>query len=152
MIIGTLWLIALIKGIKKQSNEIPKIKGIYESPGINDDNNIINFPLFDFDKERKKNENETKSDAEINQLMQYYLFLAFYLQEAKKKESSLNYFLKNISMKNIQKEKVENEKNKDISEQLNINKLILRLYKLAHKFSDIEHRDYPYYSYLWFYY
>ena len=137
----------LIKGIKKQSNEIPKIKGIYESPGINDDNNIINFPLFDFDKERKKNENETKSDAEINQLMQYYLFLAFYLQEAKKKESSLNYFLKNISMKNIQKEKVENEKNKDISEQLNINKLILRLYKLAHKFSDIEHRDYPYYSF-----
>ena len=36
----------LMKGIKKQNIEIPKIKGIYEN-----DDNILNFPSFDFDKE-----------------------------------------------------------------------------------------------------
>ena len=140
----------LIKGIKKTNIEIPKIKGIYEN-----DDNIINFPLFDFEKERKKNNNENednnknKTDKEINQLMQYYLFLAYYLQQAKKEESSLNYFKENIKIKNFKNnDKDKDDKNNiDKNEKLNINELILRLYKLAYNYSDKNHRDYPYYSY-----
>ena len=135
----------LMKGIKKQNIEIPKIKGIYEN-----DDNILNFPSFDFDKERKKNKDENedknnnKTDNEINQLMQYYLFLAYYLEQAKKDESSLKYFLDNISIKNIEK---NDNNNIDKKEKVNINELILRLYKLAYNCSDKKHRDYPYYSY-----
>ena len=135
----------LMKGIKKQNIEIPKLKGIYDN-----DDNIINFPSFDFDKERKKNENKNekeennknKKDNEINQLMQYYLFLANYLQQAKKEESSLNYFLENIKIKDFKKNDNDNNNNK-----LNINELILKLYQLSYKCSDKKHRDFPYYSY-----
>ena len=44
----------LIKGIKKENINIPKIKGLYDNLDLNEDNTIINFPLFDFDKERKQ--------------------------------------------------------------------------------------------------
>ena len=145
----------LMKGIKKDKYELPRIPGMYENLGLNDDNNIINFPSFDPDKEIKKNKNEIQNtkNSEINQLMQYYLFLIYYLQEAKKEEESLKYFIKNISIKDLKiKKEIEeknnnNENNNKNSEDLNINKLILRLYKLAYKCSDKKHRDYPYFSF-----
>ena len=148
----------LIKGIKKQNIEIPKIKGLYE----NNDDNIIFFPSFDFDKEKKKNinknenenngNNKNKTDNEINQLMQYYLFLAYYLQQAKKEESSLNYFIDKISIKDFTKNNKfdNNNNNNDKNEKLNINELILRLYKLAYHSCDKKHRDFPYFSYYYF--
>ena len=70
----------------KENIEFPKI------------NNIISFPSFDFDKERK---NDNKND--VNQLMQYYLFLADYLEKAKNVESSLKYLLDNISKQSLNK-------------------------------------------------
>ena len=145
----------LMKGIKKENIENPKKPDVYGPLGLFDDNTIINFPSFDFDKERKKDEKKkNKSENEINQLMQYYLFLAYYLEEVKKDEESLNYFLENISVTNFNdnkendNESTEEAKEKNENpEKININKIILRLYKLAYKCSDKKHRDYPYYSF-----
>ena len=156
----------LIKGIKKENIEIPKIQGIYENLGINDDNSIIIFPSFDYDKIKKEKFSKNKNENSVNLLMQYYLFLAFYLQEAKKEESSLKYFLENISIKdfnknnnnniNIYKNNESDEENeeskKEDPDKININKLILKLYKLAYKYSGKKHRDFPYYSFYNFIY
>ena len=46
----------LMKGIKKENIENPKKPDVYGPLGLFDDNTIINFPSFDFDKERKKDE------------------------------------------------------------------------------------------------
>ena len=152
----------LIKGIKKQNIVIPKIPGIYENLGINDENNIISFPSFDFDKIKKENRIKNKNENGVNLLMQYYLFLAYYLQEAKKEESSLKFFLDNISIKNfnynkskkninIYKNNESDEENeepkKEEPDKININQLILKLHKLAYKCSGKKHRDFPYYSF-----
>ena len=144
----------LIKGIKKEI-VVPKIKGLYDNLEINEENSIINFPNFDFEKERKKSKN--KKENEIYQIMQYYLFLAFYLEGIKKDESSLNYFIQNFDMKKLKdlkekKDEKDNNENgtKNIEEKLNINELIIRFYKLAYKSSEKKHRDYPYYSYYHF--
>ena len=148
----------LIKGIKKENIVIPKIQGIYESLGINDENNIIVFPSFDFDKIKKENKIKNKNENGVNLLMQFYLFLAYYLQDAKKEESSLKYFLENISIKNFNIDNNNNIKNNESDEEneqskkeepdkININKIILKLYKLAYKYSGKKHRDFPYYSF-----
>ena len=131
-----------MEGIKKEKIDIPKIPGLYNILGLGDDNNIISFPYFDFDKERKKN---IKNKNELSQLLQYYLFLAYYLEKAKKEESSLKYLLENISIQDLNK-KEGIVKNNENSAKL-INELILRLYKLAYKHSDKKHRDFPYYSF-----
>lgn len=55
----------LMEGIKKENIDIPKIPGLYNNLGLGNDNNIISFPSFDFDKERKKN---IKSENELNKL------------------------------------------------------------------------------------
>jgi len=143
----------LMKGIKKEI-VVPKIEGLYDNLEVNEENSIINFPSFDFEKERRKSKNKTSNNNEINQLMQYYLFLAFYLEGIKNDESSLNYFINNFDMK-ILKDLKEKKDEKDKSEteansseqKLNINELIIRFYKLAYKCSEKKHRDYPYYSY-----
>ena len=139
----------LMKGIKKENIEIPKIPGLYNILGLAEENNIINFPSLDFDKERKKN---NKNENQLNQLMQYYLFLADYLENAKKEESSLKYLLEKISIQNLNtKESNDNKKeNNENSGKKIINELILRLYKLAYKYSDKKHRDFPYYSFYHF--
>ena len=144
----------LMKGIKKEI-VVPKIEGLYDLE-INEENSIINFPTFDFEKERKKTKNKINKENGINQLMQYYLFLAFYLEGIKNDESSLNYFIQNFDMKMLKnlKEKDEKDNNenetKNSEEKLNINELIIRFYKLAYKCSEKKHRDYPYYSYYHF--
>ena len=50
----------LMKGIKKENIENPKKPDVYGPLGLFDDNTIINFPSFDFDKERKKDEKKKK--------------------------------------------------------------------------------------------
>ena len=133
----------IMKTLKKDNFNIPKIKGLYEN--LNEDN-IINFPSFDFDKERKNN---NRKENEICPLMQYYLFLANFLEEAKKDKSSLFTITQNIEIKNlIVNENEENQENKiDNKPEQIINEIIIRLYQLAYKNSDKKHRDYPYYIY-----
>ena len=133
----------LMKGIKKENYNVPKIQGLYDNLELNDENSIIIFPSFDFDKERKKNENKNIEEDDLNQMMQYYLYLAFYLEGKKKDESSLNFFLKNISIKNL----YEKKDNNNSEQKLNINEIILKLYKLAYSSCEKKHRDYPYFSY-----
>ena len=141
----------IMQSIKKENFNNPKIKGLYEN--LNEEN-IIKFPSFDFDTIKRK---ENKIGNEINHLMQYYLFLANYLEEAKNDKSSLNNILENIDTKNLNfilnenkenKEKKENQNNKDDKNpEYIINALIIKLYQLAYKNSDEKHRDFPYYLY-----
>ena len=60
--------------------------------------NIINFSNFDLDSElnNEKEKGETKDENSINHLMQFYLFLAFYLEKVKEDKTSLKFFYKNI--------------------------------------------------------
>ena len=134
----------LMENIKKENIDIPKIPGLYNILGLGDDNNIISFPSLDLDKESKKIINNKN---ELNQLMQYYLFLADYLEKARKEESSLKYLLENISIQNLNKKEGIDKNNENENSGKLINELILRLYKLAYKYSDKKHRDFPYYSF-----
>ena len=123
-----------------------KLGGEYSvSQSQNDDNsnvyksdNIIVFP-----------ENENKAENFINfegmnqimpvknkNLTQYYLFLAFYLEEISHLDDLLDKFNKEI----IQ----------SVGITISIDKLILKLYKEAYKYSGEKHRDFPYYSFYCF--
>ena len=117
---------------------------------LNDENEniqkdeIIVFPYFEHKKEKEYNDfinqifdNNSNKNKNDKNLTQYYLFLAYYLEEI----TSDNFFLDKF--------------NKDISKylgtQININKLIFKLYKEAYINSGEKHRDFPYftfYSYL----
>ena len=133
-------------------------------------NYIINFSEFNLEEElnKEKENKEMKDENEINPLMQFYLFLAFYLDNAKKDETSLNFFFNNLNLNNsISKpiiydiknnkdndndnnelyEIVEKDENEKSEEKKKINEIIIKLYILAYNHSDKKHRDFPYFSY-----
>ena len=136
---------------------------------LDEANHIINFPEFNLEEELNKqyDNNEIKDENEINHLMQFYLFLAFYLDNAKKDETSLNFFFNNLNQNNyisksslddIKNNKDNNDNNElyeivekdeaDKSEEKKkINEIIIKLYILAYNNSDKKHRDFPYFSY-----
>ena len=115
---------------------------------------IIAFPNFENKKEKEykdfinqiqfdNNTNNPNSNRnnnikkEKNHLTQYYLFLAYYLEEI----NSDNFFLK----------KFNNDIYNSLGTQININKYIVKLYKESYNRSGEKHRDFPYfdfYSYL----
>ena len=139
-------------------------------------NNIINFSNFDLEEklnQLKENMINIKDENNINHLMQFFLFLAFYLEKSKNDENSLNFFFNNINTDNYANksklneikndndnnnnnnndnnelyEVVEKEENGDIKEQKKkINEIIIKLYILAFNNSDKKHRDFPYFSF-----
>ena len=127
---------------------------------INKENQIINFSNFDLDEEL----NKEKEKKEINHLMQFYLFLAFYLEKAKNDRNSLKFFFNNLSLDNhiiksnfndIKNEDdnndlyeiIEKEENDEKEQKLKIDKIIIKLYILAYNNSDKKHRDFPYFSF-----
>ena len=134
-----------------------------------EENNIIKFSNFNFDYAQiQENEKKEKNENEINHLMQYYLFLAFYLEKAKKDKLSLKYFYDNIFLKSkrIFSGNIDNNinnNNKEDNEYLyeiieiddddereqksKINEVIIRLYNYAYNNSDKKHRDFPFYSF-----
>ena len=137
----------IINGIKlgetfmSQSQNEESSNNIYKS-----ENNIIIFPDNDSYNENKENEKENfidfeDVDANTNKisnkknknLTQYYLFLAFYLEEISHTKELLDLFNKEIL--------------KSVGTKISIYKLILKLYKEAYKFSGEKHRDFPYYSF-----
>ena len=65
--------------------------------------------------------------------MQYYLFIAKILEENLKRKEVLDNLMDII--------------NKNKTEKITINSLLLKLYRLAFKYSGIKHRDFPYFSY-----
>ena len=129
---------------------------------------IINFANFNFDEEIENDEGEAKDENSINHLMQFYLFLAFYLGKAKDDEISLKFFCDNLFSKkdtneleneidnnseNIETndlyEMIENEdkESKEKERIKEINEIIIKLYIQAYKYSDRKHRDFPYFSF-----
>ena len=99
-------------------------------------NNIISFPNFQLIKEKDDKENnyiEKEIDDKINHKMQYYLFITTIIEDIIKNKEKLDDLI------NI----IKKQKNKKIS----INSLLLKLYRLAFKFSGTKHRDFPYFSY-----
>ena len=114
--------------------------------GINDnklmDNNImvdediISFPNFkdqDENNDNSINEIKTENDEKVNHKSQFYLFIALILEE----------ILENNEKANKLIEEINNYKNIKI----NVKELLLKIYRLAYKYSGIKHRDFPYFSY-----
>ena len=112
----------------------------------NEENNDLskseNILIFPGDESKNSNENDNFLFMQLNNnndlieainLTQYYLFLAFYLEEISHSDDLLDKFDKELT--------------KLVGIKININKLILKLYKEAFKQSGEKHRDFPYYSF-----
>ena len=166
-------------GEKEENDEKNKIFDWNEMDSL-EENNIIKFSNFNYEQaliqeNEKKEKDKIKNENEVNHLMQYYLFLAFYLEKVKEDKFSLKFFNNNISLKTnkiiknnnnniINKENNNNnnnsdndnlyeivEKEKDEKEEeeykSRLNEIIIRLYNLAYSYGDKKHRDFPYYSF-----
>ena len=103
---------------------------------------IINFPFFKFEKENlieiyeDKFDNKKNDKNKIDLLLQYYLFINYHLEEISKDEIMKNKLIDEI--KNIYNIKI------------NLDKLILKLYKLAFDHSGKKHCDFPYFNFYQF--
>ena len=97
-----------------------------DSKNSNESENFINFEEITQKKTNKQNHN----------LTQYYLFLAFYLEEISHFDELLEKFNKEILKFN--------------GFNINIYKLIIKLYKEAYKYSGEKHRDFPYFTFFSF--
>ena len=97
---------------------------------------IINFPnLNEIFPERKgeDNENSTKNIEQVNHKAQFYLFIALIIEDILKDKEKSEDLMKEINdSKNV---------------NMNIKSLLLKLYRLAYKYSGAKHRDFPYFSY-----
>ena len=105
---------------------------------------IIIFPDFEDKKEKEDKDfmNQFQFDNNINMinnkkrkfcLVQYYLFLAYYLEE--------------INSDNVLLEKFNKDIYNSIGEQININKYILKLYKESYNRAGEKHRDFSYFDF-----
>ena len=134
-------------------------------------NNTINFSNFNVEKELENNEGMIKDENGINHLMQFYLFLAFYLEKEKNDKISLKFFCDNFFPKDDNNEInnkvnennnniiepneniyeiIEKEGDKSVEENKgikDINEIIIKLYIQAYNYSDKKHRDFPYFSF-----
>ena len=102
---------------------------------------IITFPDFENKRENKdfmnqiqfENNNNIKKNKGKEYLCQYYLFLAYYLEEI---NSDMSLF-----------EKFNNDIYNSVGVYINIKKFILKLYKEAYIHSGEKHRDFPYFTF-----
>ena len=97
---------------------------------------IINFSNFNESKEKEFNDKSEDVDDNINYKMQYYLFIIIIIQEIIKKKEKLDDLINTIK--------------KQKNEKITINSFLLKLYRLAFKYSGTKHRDFPYFSYYTF--
>ena len=97
-----------------------------DSKNSSENDNFINFEEITKKKTNKQNQN----------LTQYYLFLAFYLEEISHFDELLEKFNKEMLKYN--------------GININIYKLIIKLYKEAYKNSGEKHRDFPYFTFFSF--
>ena len=96
--------------------------------------NIINFfPNFSEHNEPNKNI-ENENDDNVNRKSQYYLFIISILENILENKDRVNELEEKIK----KKKKINN---------INIKKLILKIYRIAYKFSGKKHRDFPYFTY-----
>ena len=117
------------------NNIIKDINEFHESIIPEEDYNIINFPSFVYNKEKEDNDinKEPEINDMINHKMQFLLFIAKIIEEIMKDKNKSEDLINNI--------------NKQKNNKISINSLLLRLYRLAFKFSGKKHRDFPYFSY-----
>ena len=103
----------------KEKNNIENIEDIIPP---NDNTSIISFNLYNKEKENLTKVGE--KGLKMNHELQYYLFLAFNLEEIKKVNDFKKTFIKGLSIPN-------DEKINDY-----INQIIIQLYKLSYKCED----------------
>ena len=128
----------IMNSLKSEENLI-NIKENDEYNNLSNSENIINFPGNENKISNENNNflflqlNNDKNLIETLNLTQYYLFLAFYLEQISFSEDLLDKFDKEIM--------------NSVGIRINIYKLILKLYKEAYKQSGEKHRDFPYYNF-----
>ena len=145
----------LKKGILKNNYKINTIseendsdneRSILEGLNVGDESFIIPFnkkkiikiPKFEKEKENlieifNENYNNIIMGENIDLLTQFYLFL--------------NYHLEEISKDDIMKKKFIDEINDKTKIKINLNQLILKIYKLAFEHSGKKKRDFPYFDF-----
>ena len=117
----------IFKGVRKNSTGV-----IYQKKYI------INFPDFEKDTHildllGNQNSNEIDEKNKIDLREQYYLFIV--------------YLLEDISKDDTMKKKIIEEIEKIYDVNINYDKLVLKLYKLAFDHSGKKHRDFPYFNF-----
>ena len=126
----------IINNNLKELNDEEDIMVSKHKKNKNDDF-IINFPNFNIEKENVneicENKNKIFHQEKIDRMMQYYLFINYYLEEIKKDE--------------ILKNRVVEEINQIYNIKINLDKLIVKIYKLAFQHSGKKHRDFPYFNF-----
>ena len=105
-----------------KEKEKDTIDNIEEIIPPNDDTSIISFNIYNKEKENLIQKGE--KGLKMNHELQYYLFLAFNLEEIKKVNDFKQTFIKGLSIPN--------------DEEINdyINQIIIKLYKLSYKCED----------------
>ena len=130
------------KGLENNDKIIRNLSVEKDENAINEKlDEIITF--LDIDKKKEKDNNDLIKNMFISKnvkkknnkkiVSQYYLLLAFYLEEINSNYVFLNLFNKDIYNAS--------------GRSYNINELILRLYKDAYFYSGPDHRDFPYFSF-----
>ena len=116
--------------INDENNNMTKNESIICFPGNESKNSSENENIFNLGESNKSN------IINNNNLTQYYLFLASYLEEILDIPYLLDIFAKEIM--------------KTVKINLDIYKLIVKLYKEAYKNSGEKHRDFPYFTFYTF--
>ena len=97
------------------------------------DEDIISFPNLNEEINENNNNTTQPNDEIVNHKTQYYLFIAFILEdilEDKEKSEKLIEIINNTN-----------------NTKFNIKSLLLKIYRLSYKYSGLKHRDFPYFSY-----
>ena len=123
------------------TNIIKNIKNMHLNlEDINDnklnEEDIISFPsLNSGNDEINENNNNiiNTNDENVNLKSQYYLFIALLLEDILPDKEKSEKLIEEIYKKNNNK--------------INITSLLLKLYRLSYKYSGLNHRDFPYFSY-----
>ena len=127
--------------IEEEEDVISSFKNSNSNNDIQKDY-IINFPFFKFEKENlieiyeDKSDNKNNDKNKIDLLLQYYLFI--------------NYHLEEISKDIIMKSNLINEIKNIYNIKISLDKLILKIYKLAFDHSGKKHCDFPYFNFYQF--
>ena len=131
---------ALNNGLNLNYEENNKLKTFrkYTTQVLYQKEYIINFPDFEKDTHTldlfgKHKSNLIDEKNKIDLRAQYYLFIV--------------YLLEDISKDDTMKKKIIEEIEKIYDVSINIDKLVLKLYKLAFDHSGKKHRDFPYFNF-----
>ena len=110
----------------------------FEDINDNNEEEIISFPNLNSGKEEINENNNIigTNEDNVNLKLQYYLFIAMILEDILADKEKSEILIEEIYKRNNIK--------------IDITFLLLKIYRLSYKYSGLNHRDFPYFSYYTF--